>query len=174
MHSPAVRFDIIILLSSAPGCGGRANLGKTLRFLKNRGIGFVAGQHTNNGNRQNNPTPSGMRHWRSLKTRPQQLLDIVIEDLGCEKDALLGTFEDDHGHDYFMIINLWHHEKMSASDAAQTVVLKFDSKAKYVTHLSRETGVCENLILSNGLLRLKRHGGTGDFFKLHDEQFPGL
>ena len=104
-----------------------------------------------------------MRHWRSLKTRPQQLLDIVIEDLGCGKDALLGTFEDDHGHDYFMIINLWHHEKMSASDAAQTVVLKFDSKAKYVTHLSRETGVCENLILSNGLLRLKLHGGTGDF-----------
>ncbi len=150
------------------------NLGQTLRFLVSSGVGFVAGRHGHDGQVYSHPIPSGMRSWDSLPTRPRQLLGITLEDQGRGKDAIFATFEDDQGHDYFMVVNLWHHHKMSSAQTAQSVSLHFNPKVKSVTRLSRETAMRETLVVRNGVLQLKLSGGTGDLFKLHDEPFPGL
>ena len=83
-------------------------------------------------------------------------------------------FKDDRGDDYLMVTNLWHEKDTSAAECMQTVTLTFAPDVQAVTRLSRETGVSEQLVVREGILKLRLPGGTGDLFKLSDGELPGL
>ncbi|MAE66755.1 MAG: hypothetical protein CMJ18_21005 [Phycisphaeraceae bacterium] len=151
-----------------------AHLGRTLRFLESTGVAFIAGRHDNDGQVADNPTPSRMRNWQDLDMLPTQLRDIALADQGRWKDAMIGTFKDDHGQEYFMVVNLWHHHDLSAAQCAQTITLTFTPGVKQVTRLSRETGRAEQLVVRDSTLKITLPGGTGDLFKFGDGPFPGL
>lgn len=150
-----------------------ANLGRSLRFLISTGVGYVPGRHEKDGRTADNPLPSGTTHWQEIKARPARIHDIRLMATGDGKDALVGLFRDDHGKQYFMVVNLWHGAGKSASERPQTVSITFEREVKTVTRLSRQTGRPEELSVQNGTLTLDLPGGTGDLFQLGSGSFPG-
>lgn len=154
-----------------------ANLGQALRFLDNTGVAFVLGRQERDGKGVPNPAPrmpKGKWTWPDVEGRSALLTDVTIDAVGPDRDAMLGFFRDDDGHEYLMVTNIWHDEGMTGADCAQTFTLRFDPKVTSLTRLSRETGRPEALVVEGGVLKLRLPGGTGDLFKLGDAPFPGL
>ncbi len=148
-----------------------ANLGRAMRFLTSTHIGCVPGRHDEGGK----TVPNELRRsTRALDLAQQPVREIVIESPGERKDAMLGFFRDDRGGRYFMVTNLWHNARASASDRALPVVIRLAPEVKDLYRLNRLTGKVERLTISNATVRIKLPGGTGDLFKLNDGEFPGL
>jgi len=151
-----------------------ANIGRVMRFLQSTGVGVVPGRHEVDGKSVENSLPSGTQRWSDIELRPGKLRDIALEFKGRGKDALIGFFEDDEGREYLMVTNISHGKGMSAAECMQSVTLRFSSKVKSVRRFSRETGACEELVVRDGVLRLKLPGGTGDLFRIGGGEFPHL
>jgi len=112
-------------------------------------------------------------NWQEVKARLPQLLNVTIEgEVPGGKNASLGFFKDDRGADYLLVTNLWHDRGMSETQCSQTVTLIFASVLKWLTRLSRKTGLPERLVVCDSRLKLRLPSGPGDLFKLNNGEWP--
>jgi hypothetical protein len=142
-----------------------ARIGASLRYLESSNWRFVSGGA---------PTPEYMEAWNS-SVGFGKLLGISINGAQADrKDALVGTFLDDDGGEYFMLVNTFHSSSLDAAGAAVGFTLTFDSSVDAVFRLNRQSGLVEELAVVGNTLSLTLPGGTGDLFKFGNGQFAGL
>ena len=83
------------------------------------------------------------------------------------QDGLIGLFTDLQGQRYFMIQNLYHGMNLTASQAASTITINFNTALNYVYKLDRTTGLSDQVALTNGGATLtcsSMPGGTADLY----------
>lgn len=143
-----------------------ATLGESLRFLESQDWRFVSGGAA--------ATPEYMEAFDAAAGFGK-LESVVVNSAAADrKDAVVGTFHDDNGGEYFMLVNTFHGSALSAASAAISFTLTFDDAVDSIWRLDRLTGQVEKLDLTGDSLNITLPGGTGDLFKLGDGAFAGL
>lgn len=143
-----------------------ANLGASLRFLESTDWRFVPGGISD--------LPIYVDPWAPLAGNGR-IVSVTLDDPPADRaDAMVGYFTDDTGGDYFMLVNLYHGQGMSADNAARDFTLVFDPTVETLWRLDRVTGEVDQIDLIANTLNLTLPGGTGDLFKFDDGNFPGL
>ena len=150
-----------------------SHLGKTLRFLTSTDIRYVLAKGVQ-GPGSLLLAPTGLSPFYHKSRVAELLNEITIQDPVQGQDGLIGFFRDDHGGQYFMIVNLRHGEDVTADQAGMVLTLQFAPTVKKVARLSRKTGVPEILVPENGQIQIALPGGTGDLFKFGDATFVGM
>ena len=93
-------------------------------------------------------------------------VEVMDEDT---MGAMIAFFDDKHGQEYFMVINLLHGPNMSKLAGLKTVRLTFSSNVAQIERLNRFTGRVDTLpTRAEGQRRsldVRLEGGTGDLFK---------
>ena len=156
-----------------------ANLGQSLRMLTSTDVGFVPGRHSDQGQLWENSPPTGLSVWEYGDGGDQNVVWVTVdytepEYIGLEKDGLIGFFTDDEGVRYFMLTNLYQGPDMTADEASLSFIMLFVDTIDSIWRLSRDTGLAEEILLTNHRLFLTLPGGTGDLFKYDDGNFAGL
>ena len=150
-----------------------AHLGSALRFLTSTDVRYVGPPITlHEGAIQGVPAGIGLYHPKSRVAT--HVADITIKDGGPDRNALIGFFKDDNGDSYFMIVNLAHGEGLTAEQTAMSITLTLAPSVTKLTRLSRVTGQPEDVPMNAQTVDLTLPGGTGDLFKIGDDEFPGL
>lgn len=152
-------------------------LGRSLRFLTSKDVRFLPGRNSTFG--PIHATPVGLSNWTAGAGGDPHLLSVSVNTAqavsrGPGKDGLVGFFADDEGQRYFMLTNLYHGADLSAEAAAISFVLTFDNSVNSIWRLNRETGLSEEILLSNHALTWTLPGGTGDLFKYDNGNFAGV
>ena len=150
------------------------NVGQALRFLTSQRIYYVPGRHRKGRKLLPNTMSAFNSSWQPRDGRSYRIRNIVVEDEGPERDALVGYFTDDRGQKYFMLVNLWHDMGASAAERMLTVTVHFDHGVQRVARLSRQTGRGELMQLKGGRMTVTLPGGTGDLFRIGGTTFPGV
>ena len=137
-------------------------------------VRYVPGQHDEADGLVANVPPKGLGIYHPRSRVASLVANIVINDNGIGKDALIGFFTDDAGASYFLLMNMWHGEGASAEARSLSVTLTFAPSVTILARLSRSTGQPERVLLVDNTLTLTLPGGTGDLFKIGDAEFPGI
>jgi hypothetical protein len=143
-----------------------AHLGNSLRFLESTDICYVAGPVSN--------PPDGLSPWSFAADGDPHLQSMRIQTSVPGRDGMIGHFTDDDGDVYFMLVNMFQGQNLTAAQTAMEFVLNFDSSVDALYRLNRETGVPERIVLFDHVLSHLLPGGTGDLFKYDDGYFPGI
>jgi hypothetical protein len=147
------------------------NIGRALVPLRTRSEVMYVG----NGLLWNTPAPVYPLHnpnppiGNEAFTPHGALLDVQIAETN-EMGAMVSFFEDEHGEEYFMIVNLQHGADVNKSDGMRKVRLVFDGAVAEVERVNRWTGNVETLSTTNDnggtrSMHVFLEGGTGDLFK---------
>ena len=70
-----------------------------------------------------------------------------------------------------MLVNVKRDKGESAEAMALSYTLTFDDSVDHLYRLNRETGDVARMELAAHTLQVKLPGGTGDLFKIGDDQF---
>ncbi|MCC7352088.1 MAG: hypothetical protein IT446_16125 [Phycisphaerales bacterium] len=149
-------------------------LGNSLRQLRNVAVRYVPGRHDAGGQSILNSTPNGLEAYRPRSWDATTIVNVILEQPGANKNALIGFFEDDQGGLYFMIVNLTHGENLSARETTLPITITMAPWVKNLSVLSRETGRSTPVELKDGKLRLELPGGTGDLYRVGQGPFRGV
>ena len=144
------------------------NLGRALRFLRSRDVLFIAGSPDSRS-----PT-SLIEHWDPDSTEEPHITGLSVDGSQAGEDGLIGTFTDDGGRWYFILVNMNHGAGSSAASKALDFTVMFDNSVKDLLRLNRESGEQEMAPLSNHTLNLTLPGGTGALFKYSNGVFSGI
>lgn len=142
------------------------HLGRSLRFLESTDIRYVPGIVSN--------VPEGLTPWSVGAGGDSYLVSMRVQSGVPGRDGMLGTFTDEHGQTYFMLVNLFQGAGLDAAQSALEFVLYFDADVDAIYRLNRKSGVPERIELFSNVLSLTLPGGTGDLFKYDDGYFPGI
>jgi hypothetical protein len=140
-----------------------AVLGNSLRCLESSDWRFVSGGVAD--------TPAYMKPMDADACFGKLVAVSVDGSPADRRDALIGTFLDAKGGQYFMLVNTFHGQKLSASEAEVNFTLTFDPSVRSIWRLNRWTGKVEELSLDGQQLKITLPGGTGDLFKFSDGEF---
>ena len=150
-----------------------ANLGDTLKLLRSTQVLYVPGIHyeKDHGNLPNR-LPDHAKQFDPKLVQSCGISNIEVAGISIHRNALLGTFTDDNGDPYFMIVNLRNARGVPAEQMKATITVTFHNSVETLYRLSRTTGKVEHIELSDGVLHLELPGGTGDLFKVNGSAFP--
>lgn len=146
------------------------NLGKVLKFLTSTDIRYVLANGVTGGGSLMQ-VPIGLMPFYHKSRVAKLLRGISFIEGKPDHDCLIGFFKDDNGGLYFMVVNLWHDEKLNADQTKMMLTLEFDNSVKKIGRLSRMTGKSELLFIDDGRINITLPGGTGDLFKFGDTLF---
>ncbi|MCC6422891.1 MAG: hypothetical protein IT447_05385 [Phycisphaerales bacterium] len=136
-------------------------LGNVLRFLDSTDIRYVPGSVFN--------APSGLATWTIGAGGDEHLIGAQVDlsdpgSIGLGKDGMLGFFTDDQQRQYFMLVNLFQGQNLSADDSSISFTLQFDPSINQIWRLDRATGEVQMISLVGHQLNWTLPGGTGDLF----------
>lgn len=109
------------------------------------------------------------RDWCKSFDGHGPLRNVVNRD-NEKEPAMVAFFDDRHGQEYFMVVNMVHGENMSKLDGLRTLRLTLHPNVTEIERLNRLTGRVETLQTREGApgeryLDVQLEGGTGDLFK---------
>lgn len=146
-----------------------AHLGKPLRFLTSTDVRFIPGKKGG----KTNVIPDGISSFDRNAGDRVGIAGIQVLEEGEFNNGLIGTFTDDNGGKYFMLVNVKREKDKSADEMKQSFKINFISPVpKEIHRLNRDTGVVEAVPLKGNSLQIELPGGTGDLFKMGDADFP--
>ncbi|MFA9476686.1 hypothetical protein ACERK3_00120 [Phycisphaerales bacterium AB-hyl4] len=137
------------------------HIGEVVKDLTSTSVHFVPGRRYRDGE-WHNVLPIGVTAFK--RGQHPFVLDVQSSN---RRGAVLGTFRDDDGNAYFMIVNGNHGADLSAAETAAAVSLRFRPRVDGVERLNRQTGEYEAVPLDNHTLsHYVLPGGTGDLFRI--------
>ena len=144
-----------------------SHLGKTLRLLTSADVRYIPGA----GGGKANPIPTGIAAFDSAAGARWGINDIQVKEDGITNNGVIGFFKDSSAGKYFMLVNVKRDKGESAEAMALSYTLMFDDSVDHLYRLNRETGDVDRMELAEHTLQVKLPGGTGDLFKIGDDQF---
>lgn len=151
-----------------------ARLGRTLRLLKSQLVRHVRSQSANT-------LPWGTVEFEGTPVNPLGgITGITMTTAAATDNGLIGFFEDDYHHNYFMLVNTKRAAGTGASDTSLTFNVDIGPTITSLYKMNRDTGVIESVPIAVDPNSNKRTvtvtilGGTGELFKVNSPSFVGL
>lgn len=145
-----------------------ARVGQSLRALTSTSVGFILGNPSD-------PVPQGGSLWVTGAGGDSHLKTILVQGANTGQDAMLGTFTDSSGQNYFMLTNLYCGENLTSAQSQTTIKLSFDASIDSLLELDPVTGQTDILNLDPlHTLTLTLPGGQGLLFKYNTGSFAGV
>ena len=142
--------------------------GRSLRYLTSKAVRYVRSQSSN-------ALPTGMTLFEGTPSTPfRRIKSITIDTAGTTNNGVVGFFDDDNSHEYFMLVNVKRAAGASAASQSLNFTINFDSSVTSLYKMNRETGAIESVTITNGSIAPSILGGTGELYKINSSSFVGL
>ena len=144
-----------------------AYLGRTLKYLKSKNVWHIRSQSSN-------VLPWGTVEFTATQEHPVgRIAGIDINNKGPSNNGLIGFFEDDYQHNYFMLVNTKRAKNTLAWDTRLDFTIYLGSSVKSLYKVNRDSGLVEEVPIVNGVASITILGGTGELFKIDSASFVG-